>query len=363
VASGLSRVTVAHTRLRRVTDTGVVTYDLIVLPVDRALTYEEASAEVERVRRSRGLGFGHDKRLDPFIAAMGKRYWQLRARTPIPAPFEFDVARGHVFVGIPRSKVEEVVTAVGESAYGAGVAVWDPQRAIVGLPAPFAEAPMSAEGTQAHVSQATDAMSAIRGGAMATPIDDPEGLVGNAAEDVHAATFRQASPLGFEITPEIADEVAADPTRMPGSLQTTERRDELLAELAVPRAPDRHLAIVQLAGWDPDPLVASALRPLVASDDVFESSQAASGLARQSDVTDLPAVMDLLYRLSPADGASQATMVIPLRAALALAALASPAIVDGVRVRAREWRAAGSGPRPAWDHEMDADLDALLAEG
>lgn len=336
-----------------------MTYDLIVLPVDREMTAEEAAAEVERLQRSLGFGLGHDKRLDPFIAAMGRRYWQLRTRTPIPPPFEFDIARTYIFVGIPWSKVDEVVQAVGEAAFANGVAVWDPQRETVGLPAPFGEAPMGVEGTEVHVQRASEALAAVgRGVLMATPME-PDDVSRSVNDELRAAGFMTRSPLGFEITPDLAAEVAADPWRMPASMQTPERRDEIIAELAAPSSPDRHLAIAQLAGWDPDPAVAAALRPLVASEDVYESSTAASGLARQQDVTDLPAVMDLLFRLSPADGASVGTMVAPLRAALDLAALAGPEIVEGVKIRAREWRAAG-GRRPAWDRDHDAELDALL---
>ena len=40
------------------------------------------------------------------------------------------------------------------------------------------------------------------------------------------------SPLGFEITPELEAEVAADPWRMPTGLQTPELRDSLIASLA-----------------------------------------------------------------------------------------------------------------------------------
>lgn len=333
------------------------------MPVDRAMTDDEASAEVERLQRSLGFGFGHDPRLDPFIEAMGKRYWQLRARTPIPAPFEFDVARSYVFVGIPWNKVDEVLGAVAETAHATGVAIWDPQRGIVGLPEPWAEAPLPIEGTEDHVRQADDTTAGVGREPMAVPMDDAELARREAADETEGGGFHTISELGFEITPDLADEVAADPGRMPSRLQTLELRDELIAILAGTMTPDRHQALIQLAGWDPDPDVASALRPVLASDDVFAASRAASGLARQADVTDLPAVMNLLHRLSPADGASQATMVEPLRAALALAALAGPEIVEGVRVRAREWRAAGPTRRPAWERELDAELDALLEDG
>jgi hypothetical protein len=351
-----------------------VTYDLFILPADRALTVDEAAAIVDR---SGGFpfGFGHDKRLDPFIASMERRYGRLRGMNATP-PFEFDVVRSHVFIGIPWVGVEEVVTAVGEAAFEAGVAVWDPQRAVVGLPAPHGESPMTAEGTEAHVHKAETAFAAIEQGAAAADPGDgeelPEAASGElpdgdatsttAPEEVRKTGFPQMSPLGFEVTPELAAEVAADPLRMPTSLQTPELRDALLASLADGRVGDRHAAITRLAGWDPDPLVAPALRPLLASDDVFAASRAASGLARQKDITDLPALLDLVYRLSPADGGTAGSMLEPLRATLDLAVLAGPEIVEGVRSRARTWRAAGSAARRSWERDQDRELDVLLED-
>ena len=348
-----------------------MTYDLFILPADRALTVDEAAAIVDR---SGGFpfGIGHDKRLDPFIASMERRYGRLRGINATP-PFEFDIVRSHVFIGIPWVGVEEVVTAVGEAAFEAGVAVWDPQRALVGLPAPHGEAPMTADGTETHVRKAETAFSAIERGA--TPADratrrtDPvrRRRNGDAEEPPEAepeaarkSAFPQMSPLGFEITPELAAEVAADPRRMPTSMQTPELRDSLVASLADGRVGDRHEAITRLAGWDPDPAVATALRPLLASDDVFEASRAASGLARQQDITDLPALLDLVYRLSPADGGTAGSMLEPLRATLDLAVLAGPEIVEGVRSRARTWRAAGSAARRSWERDQDRELDVLL---
>lgn len=357
-----------------------MTYELFILPADRALTVDEAAAIVDR---SGGFpfGIGHDKRLDPFIASMERRYGRLRGMNATP-PFEFDVVRSHVFIGIPWIGVEEVVTAVGEAAFEAGVAVWDPQRAVVGLPAPHGEAPMTADGTEAHVRKAETAFAAIEQGAAAgeaasgepgaTSADADAGATSAepgeaeeqpeaAPEEVRKSGFPQMSPLGFEVTPELAAEVATDPRRMPTSLQTPELRDSLLASLTDGGVGDRHKAITRLAGWDPDPAVAPALRPLLASDDVFAASRAASGLARQQDITDLPALLDLVYRLSPADGGTAGSMLEPLRATLDLAVLAGPEIVEGVRSRARTWRAAGSAARRSWERDQDRELDVLLA--
>ncbi len=173
----------------------------------------------------------------------------------------------------------------------------------------------------------------------------------------------EISPLGFEITPDIAEEYLADPTRLPSSIQTPEHKAQMLLDLEEGAVAERHLAVRMLAAWDEDPEVAAALRPLLASDDVLQASQAATGLARQRDITDLPAVLDLVYRLSPADGGTAEAMLLPLRAAIALAALEGPHIVEGVRSRGRTWRGSGPVRRQSWEHEFDRELDDLLAEG
>ncbi len=173
--------------------------------------------------------------------------------------------------------------------------------------------------------------------------------------------FRVISPLGFEITPEIEAEALADPTRMPTSLQTPERRERLIADLDSTKVGERHLALGQLAAWDPDPDVATALRSLLASDDIFVASRAATGLARQHDITDLPAVLRILHSLSPDEGGSAEAMIEPLRAALALAAIAGPEIAEGVKTRARTWLGEPKTRRQSWEHQLDVELEALLA--
>jgi hypothetical protein len=192
--------------------------------------------------------------------------------------------------------------------------------------------------------------------------NDDATVPGRSRDRLGDAGFHQVSALGFEITRELRDEYNADPARMPTSLQTPERKTQFLAELAAGRVGARHDAILRLSGWDPDPDVAAALRPLLASDDIFEAGQAALGLARQADVTDLPAVMRLLYTVSPADGGTTEAMLNPLRAALALAALANDDIVEGVKTRAREWRGAGKVRRQSWERQLDAEMDELLGD-
>lgn len=352
-----------HRRCKRVrSGDAAVTFDLIVWPVDRALALDEAVAEVDRLGGLSSFGLGHDKRLDAFIAAMEQRYPGLRGRGPVPPPCEFDVHRKHVFIGIPWSMVEEITTVVAEAAWQTGLAVYDPQREAVGLPAPFAETPLTAEGVEHHVRAAADALDAVGTGAALVPDDDPAAAQHTISARLAASGFLEMSPLGFQITPDVAAEVMADPLRMPSSLQTPERKAELIDALTTAKVGPRHVALSQLAGWDPDEEVAEALRLMLPSQDVFEAGQAAAGLARQRDITDLPGVLGVVHRFSPADGGTTEAMLLPLRAALSLAALAGPEIVEGVKGRAREWRGASRVRRQSWEHEFDRDLDELLGD-
>ena len=149
-----------------------MTFDLIVWPVDRELSTADALAEVERFGGRPSFLGGHDKRLDAFIEAIEARYPGIR-RGQGDIPCEFDVMRDHIFLGISWSRVEEVVQVVAEAAWRTGVAVYDPQREAVGLPAPFAGAPMTSSGVEPHVAQAETAFDAIeRGAAIAAGADD-----------------------------------------------------------------------------------------------------------------------------------------------------------------------------------------------
>jgi hypothetical protein len=336
-----------------------VTFDLIVWPVARQLSTEEAMAEVERFGGRPSFLGGHDKRLDPFIAAIEARYPGIR-RGQGDVPCEFDVMRDHIFLGIPWSRVDEVVRVVAETAWRTGVAVYDPQREAIGLPAPFAGAPMTTSGVEPHIATAERAFDAIeRGAAMAPGVDDAT-VIGSVSNELRAAGFRQMSPLGFEITPDIEAEVAADPARLPAKLQTPDRKAELLNDLSSPASGSRHQAIGQLAAWDPDPEVAAALRPMLLSDDVYEASQAATGLARQGDITDFPALLDLVHRMSPGDGGTFEAMLLVLPPALDLARQAGPVALDGLKARARQWRGELSPRAQPWHAEAYRAIDILL---
>jgi hypothetical protein len=346
-----------------------VTFDLIVWPVDRALTLEEARAEVGRLGGYLSFGRGHDRRLDPFIAAMEKRYPGLRGGGALPPPFEFDVHRRQIVMGIPWTMVESVVPDVADVAWTTGLAVYDPQRQVVGLPPSFADAPMTSDGLEQHARAAAEALTSVEGASSPGSAGAPAGGLGVMAKARRAITgqpstagLRQVSPLGYEVTPEVEAEFQADPLRMPSSLQTPELKRQLIADMTSTSPGARHAALGQLAGWDPDPEVATALRAVLVSEDVFEAGLAAGGLARQGDITDLPGVLDLVHRMSPADGGSAEAMLLPLRAALELAALGGPMAVDGVRARARTWRGEPQARRQSWEREFDRELDELLGD-
>ena len=344
-----------------------MTYDLVVWPVDRALSLDEALSEVERVSHGVAIGLGHDRRLDRFIGEMEKRYPGILGQAAEPPPCEFDVHRRHVFIGISWSDVEELVAVVAEAAWRTGTAVYDPQRETVGLPAPFAPAPLTVDGVEPHVRRADEAFAAIgRGAARADGGDDDE-VQRAIAEELGAAGFVTTGPLGVDATPQVVPDaaedvpaVAADQNRVPAALQTPELRDQLIAALGSPDAGTRHAAVTQLAGWDHDPEVAAALRPVLALDDVYAACLAATGLARQGDVTDLPAMVSLVYRMSPADGGTLESMLSALPPALDLAAVAGPVALDGLKARARLWRGDPSGREHPWELDARTRMDELL---
>src|SRR3954452_18765380 len=143
----------------------LVTSALTVFPVDRSLTFEEAAVEVERASGWR-LGFGHDRRLDPFLTALERRFPGIRGPGPDGPAVELTVTRGTVVFGLGWSIVEEFAPVICDIAYGLGLAVWDPQRHAVGLPAPFGDAPLGPEGLSDHVGTANATLGAIVSGSL-----------------------------------------------------------------------------------------------------------------------------------------------------------------------------------------------------
>jgi hypothetical protein len=120
-------------------------YELIVFPVDQPMTADEAAAAIEHMAGGLQIDPRRDHRLDAFEARMEEAWPGLKARE-WDRPFEFDAMRHHVFIAIPRASAEEVAKVVVEAAWSTGVAVFDPERHLVGLPAPMADAPLSTAG-------------------------------------------------------------------------------------------------------------------------------------------------------------------------------------------------------------------------
>lgn len=125
-----------------------MSYELIVWPVDRGLTLDEAKDEIGGFSSGWQFGIGHDKRLDAFAATMKERYPDL-AENEEHRPFEFDVMRKHAFVAVPDAAAVQITEVVSSAAWDAGLAVFDPQRQLVALPAPFGDAPMALDGVEA----------------------------------------------------------------------------------------------------------------------------------------------------------------------------------------------------------------------
>src|SRR3954452_17964312 len=130
-----------------------MSYELIVWPVYRALTVDEAIAAVGHLSGGLPFGLGDDARLDHFVETMRERYPSLHGNEE-HRPFEFDLMRKPVFVAVADSAAVQVAEVVADAAWTAGVAVFDPQRRIVALPSPYAEAPMSLDGIDEHFSEA-----------------------------------------------------------------------------------------------------------------------------------------------------------------------------------------------------------------
>ena len=299
------------------------------------------------------IGLGRDKRLRPFVRAMQERYPGLGSPV-VELPMEFDVHRNWVFMALPWSYVAGLIEIIAPLAFAEGLALYDPQRDVVAFPAPFGSEPLGVEGVGEHERMAEEAFSRILQGT-------PTGLDGQplgAATEPTREAFRIMSPLGFEITPDIEAEVQADPTRVPSSLQTAERKAELLRQVTDLTPSVRHQALTMLTGWDPDPDVRAALRPLLEDDDVHVVRFASMALAHQGSPTDLPALLDAVHHMSPADGGTLDAMLGPLMAALDLAAVVGPEAVADVKAKARAWRVAARGR--AAEVLLEQELDRLL---
>src|SRR5438046_1189523 len=165
------------------------------------MTSDEAIVEISERSSTWKLGIGRDRRVDAFVKALEKRFPELG--TPrSDLPIEFDVHRDWLFMGIGWSYVTEFVEAIAPIAFAEGLALYDPQRELVAMPQPFADAPMGTTGIAAHERIAERAIDAL-----VTAAGLPGDVVANANDVARRAGFVTMSPLGFEITPDVEAEV------------------------------------------------------------------------------------------------------------------------------------------------------------
>jgi hypothetical protein len=170
------------------------------------------------------------------------------------------------------------------------------------------------------------------------------------------AGARIETPLGFEVTEALVGEMFDDPNRLPMTLQTSQAKARLIANLRSPKKRLRLEAVTQLAGWDADEDVDAALREALRSDDDFIRWMAASGLARHRDAASRDDVLEVVRRASPAGGGDVGAMVMPVRSALELAETIGQEAVERVRQVIADWR----GPVPAKPGQADRELDRIL---
>ena len=134
-----------------------MSYQLFGWPVDRAMAAEEAIAEIRARASRRSFGLGREQHVAGFAAEMDEQFPGVEAgRNPIP--MELDVHRDWVHLGLPWSMATDLMGRIAYAAYEQGLALYDPQRALVALPAPFGDAPLPLADLEAHQRMAADAM-------------------------------------------------------------------------------------------------------------------------------------------------------------------------------------------------------------
>lgn len=149
-----------------------MSYQLFAWPVDRAMTSDEAIAEIQRRSSRRSLGLGREQHVAGFAAEMDEQFPGVESgRNPIP--MELDIHRDWVHLGLPWSMATDLIGRIAYAAYEQGLALYDPQRHLVALPAPFGAAPLQLADLEEHQRMAADAMRDLLGKVGIDP--DPEG--------------------------------------------------------------------------------------------------------------------------------------------------------------------------------------------
>ena len=139
-----------------------MSYQLFAWPVDRAMTTAEAIAEIRARSSRRSFGLGREQHVAGFAAEMDEQFPGVESgRNPIP--MELDIHRDWVHLGLPWSMATDLIGRIAYAAYEQGLALYDPQRNLVALPAPFADAPLQLADLEEHQRMAADAMRELLG--------------------------------------------------------------------------------------------------------------------------------------------------------------------------------------------------------
>ncbi len=273
---------------------------------------------------------------------------------------ELNESREHVFLGIPWSFVSEVGAAAQEIAFSNDLLLYDPQSETAIVPPKFGGEPADwTAPVDADVEALANEMAAT------FEVDTSDFDLSNERDamralvrEIEAGGGKIEVPMGFEVTEDIVGEVVDDPNRLPSKLQTPETKARLIANLRSPKNRPRMEAVTQLAGWDADDEVDTALREGLTSDDEFVRWTAASGLARHGFVDAFDEVLEVLRRASPTGEGDVGRMVMPTMSALELAAKIGQPAVERVHALVADWR----GPAPAKPNHWDRELDRVLSE-
>ena len=317
-----------------------MSYDLFVWWSAAAIGAHEARLQLEQwIQRDEIASESSvDARLTSFASAVSARWPSvLGAAEPdmddLGFELEFAQTGGYAFIGIPWPHVDAVSDSIRTIAQDHDLLVYDPQQSLVTLPPRLGG---TSAGAKPDVELPLSGISnALEGSFIDT--GDPETATQDFIADWIKVGNRVESPLGFEVEASDLGTLWADPTMLPKRLQTPARKAEALAALRSKRTADRLTAVTQLAGWEPDPEVAVALRELVTSADPLERVCAVSGLARQGAIEAIDDVLGVVRQdIFSGDAAG---LLSSERAALELAAKAGDHELQRARNQIDKWTA------------------------
>ena len=124
-------------------------FDLHVWPADDAMGADEAARAVARLTEEDASGVREaDADGPPEAHRLAAFADELRASGQ--PPFELHTHRRHVLVRLGRGDIELIGSGIADAAWRHGLAVFDPQRGLVALPAHLRGRPMTWEGLEPY---------------------------------------------------------------------------------------------------------------------------------------------------------------------------------------------------------------------